>query len=154
LIIPPEIAAKLSGKTTDALGIQQLRSALPANLVPEWFVDMLRECRLSGVMFSISKEEDVSGLGADVIWLSTDQIISEAFEAEPGISVTPLGLLPIGDCAIGSGDPYFLDLRHNSDDPQVVRVPHDYAVEQPYPLQNIEVVCPTLSAFFSKAVIK
>ena len=140
-----EIANDLYGACATDDDIRFLRSRLPPALVPDWLVNMLREYRLAGVCLSLSKEHDKSGLGANAIWLTPRQIVSEARDAEPGISVLSSGFLPIGACATGSGDPYFLDLREISKDPSVVRIPHDYGGRGSYPLDRIEVVTSSLS---------
>jgi hypothetical protein len=114
----------------------------------------LREHKLAKSYFTLSKKRDKSGLRADVIWMTPAQIVSENCEAEPGISVLTLGFLPIGSCATGSGDPYFLDLRQDSNDPPVVRVPHDYALESPYPIDRVELVSSSLSEFFHNAHVR
>jgi hypothetical protein len=145
------IATDLHGALATDDDIHLLRSRLPAVLTPDWLINILREYRLAGVCFSLSKEHDRSGLGADVIWLTPEQIASESLDVEPGISVLPYGLLSIGACATGSGDPYFLDLRQVSSDPPVVRVPHDYSGRGPYLLNKVEVVSSSLSQFIANA---
>jgi hypothetical protein len=112
---------------------------------------MLSKNGLAGICFSLDASHDVSGFGAELLWLTPAQIVSEATKCEPGLSVAPLGYIPIGGCAEGSGDPYFLDLRTGSQDPPLVRIPHDFAVTRPYPVDRVELVTNTLSTFFSKA---
>jgi hypothetical protein len=147
-------ADDLDGVAATDSDIQILRSHLPDNLTPDWLASLLREHKLAEAYFSLSADDDQSGLGADVIWLTARQMASEACEAEPGISVHPLGFLPIGACATGSGDPYFLDLRQGSNDPPVVRIPHDFAGGDSYPLDRIELVAESLSAFFGKGLTR
>jgi len=146
-----KIAVKLRGASASDGDIQLLKSRLPRALVPDWFIQLVTDYKLAGACFSLNKEDDDSKLGAKIIWLSAEQIVSEAIDVEPGISVLSSGFLPIGACGLGSGDPYFLDLRRSSNDPPLVRIPHDYAAIHPYPLERVEVVTPTLADFFSKA---
>jgi hypothetical protein len=146
-----EIANDLRGASAADSDIRLLRSRLPNSLVPNWLVNLLEGYKLAGVCFSLSSDSDNSGLGAEVIWLTPEQIVSETTDSEPGRSVVASQFLPIGACAIGSGDPYFLDLREASNDPPVVRVPHDYAGGSSYPLERVEVVSPRLSDFFRNA---
>jgi hypothetical protein len=142
------IAEDLRGTSATDHDIGFLRSRLPLLLTPDWLMSILKEYRLAGTCFALSEEQDKSGLGATVNWLTPEGIASESCDLEPGISVLSSGFIPIGGCAEGSGDQYFLDLRLASGDPPVVRVPHDYAVYQPYPLDKIEVVSSSLSEFF------
>ena len=150
-LVLKKIALQLHGATATDDDIRFLRSSFHESLVPDWFAALLRKNRLAGVNFSLSQEDDKSKLGARVLWLTPMQIVSEATECQPGISVVPLGFIPFGACAEGSGDPYFLDMRGATNDPPVVRIPHDYAVHVPYPLDRIELVAESLSSFLGKA---
>lgn len=118
-----------------------LQESLPRG-VPDWFLDIMCQFALCGSEFELSERDDQSGLGASLGWLKPEGILSEAKDYQPGISVHNVGFLPFGSDLTGSGDPYFLDLREESDDPMVVRVPHDFAVEREYPLDKVEPVCP------------
>ena len=150
-LVLKDIAQNLRGSAATEEDVRLLTSRLHESLVPGWFVALLRENRLAGVCLSLSENDDKSRLGADVIWLTPTQIVSEATECQPGTSVVPLGYIPVGGCAQGSGDPYFLDMRAATDDPPVVRVPHDFAGQGPYPLHRVELVAETLSNFLGKA---
>ena len=147
------ISDALHGTKATSSDIEFLTNSVPNNLMPNWLVSLLSKYKLAGTEFSLNPKDDQSGFGAEVIWLTPMQLVSEAYDSEPGTSVRPLGLLPIGACAIGSGDPYFLDLRVTSNDPPVVRVPHDYAGRGVYPLEKIELVASSLSHFFGAARI-
>jgi hypothetical protein len=150
-LVMKDISKGLRGAAATADDIDLLRLHLGVNLLPEWFVLLLQNNRLAGVEFSLEEGDDMSRLGAEVFWLAPAQVVSESTECQPGLSVVPLGYIPVGACAEGSGDPYFLDMREGSNDPPLVRVPHEFAVGKPYPLDRIELVTETLSAFFSKA---
>src|SRR5258708_11292396 len=145
------IGANLSGTCATDVGISFLRSRLPANLTPDWLMKLLSAHALAGTSFSLSEDHDKSGIGAEVLWLRPEQIVSECIECQPGKSVLSFGFLAIGACEFGSGDPYFLDLRSSSSDPPLVRVAHDYARAQPYPLERIEIVSSSLSDLFRHA---
>ena len=147
------IDGELYGAVAAANEVRLLKEGLPDALVPGWLVELLTRHKLSGCCFSLGEEDDDSGLGAEVIWKTPEDMVAEARDYYPGISVVDLGFLPIGSCAIGSGDPYMLDLRRASSDPPVVRVPHESAVQEPYPLEDIELVCPSLSEFFRRAKV-
>ena len=147
-------AGNLGGVAATDVDIQVLQTWLPIKLLPNWLTSLLREHELAGAYFSLSEGDDRSGLGASVIWLTAVQMASEARETEPGMSVVHLGFLPIGACAVGSGDPYFLDLRQGSSDPPIVRIPHDFAGGDSYPLNRIELVAESLSAFFRKGLTR
>src|SRR5436309_1737426 len=96
-----KIAKDLHGASASDDDILLLRSELPPRLRPDWLLSMLKDYKLAGVRLSLTKEHDRSGLGADLIWLSPRQIVSETRDSEPGISVVSFGFLPIGACAIG-----------------------------------------------------
>jgi hypothetical protein len=145
------IAQILRGSAATEEDVRLLRSRLNTSLVPDWFVALLRENRLAGVSFSLAEYDDESKFGAELLWLTPTQIVSEATECQPGTSVVPLGYIPVAGCAEGSGDPYFLDMRAAANDPPLVRIPDDFAGKGPYPLDRIELVTETLSKFLSKA---
>lgn len=128
-----------------------LTSRLGSRLTPEWLLSLLKTYALAGECFDLPSDADASGLGVTLLWLTPSQMASEAIESEPGMSVASLGFIPIGACAEGSGDPYFLDLRQGGADPPLVRIPHNFAVQQPYPLDRIEIVTGRLSEFFTRA---
>jgi hypothetical protein len=147
------IAEELSGSTAAPADIRMLRDRLPPKLLPDWLVDALQRYKLAGTEFDLTEAQDLSGLGADVRWLPARQMIGEACDLEPGATILRSGFLPFGGCAIGTGDPFFFDLRDGSRNPPIVRVPHDYAGGETYPLDAIELVSPSLSAFLATAQI-
>ena len=147
------IRPNLRGTRATDGDIHFLKAQLPVSLTPGWLMAILREHPLAGVGFSLSTDDDESGIGAEVRWLTPEQMVSENVECEPGRSVLSYGFLAIGACAEGSGDPYFLDLSNPSDDPPLVRIPHDYAVSAPYPRDKIEVVTSSMSEFFRNSSI-
>jgi hypothetical protein len=147
------IADDLDGVTATESDIRLLRSRLPAALVPDWLVDVLERYKLAGTDFRLTEEQDLSGLGADVMWLSAKHMVGEACDLEPGVTIVRSGFLPFGGCGAGSGDPFFFDLRNGSNNPPVVRVPHDYAGGESYPLDAIELVAPSLTTFLKTAEI-
>jgi len=142
------ISPNLRGTRATDGDIHFLKSRLPSSLTPDWLMAILRGRALAGVGFSLNEDRDESGIGAEIIWLTPAQIVSESVECQPGQSVLSYGFLPIGACAEGSGDPYFLDLRNSFDDPALVRVPHDYASSGPYPREKIDIVTSSMSEFF------
>jgi hypothetical protein len=147
------IADELPGSTATEEDVRQLRTRLPAALVPDWLTNVLRRYRLAGTEFDLTEAQDLSGLGAEVRWLPVKHMIGEACDLEPGFTVVRAGFIPFGGCAIGTGDPFFFDMRGGSNDPPVVRVPHDYAGGETYPLDAIELVAPNLSEFLKTAKI-
>jgi hypothetical protein len=115
---------------------------------------MLKRYNLAGASFELGEDQDLSKLGAYVLWLPAGEMLVEAIECEPGMTVVRSGFLPFGSCSVGSGDPYFFDMRQGAHDPPVVRIPHDYAGGKSYPLNRVELVLPSLSKFFSIAAVE
>jgi hypothetical protein len=150
------MADHLHGATASGGDIQMLMTRLGTSLVPDWLASLLKEYKLAGTEFSLSADDDRSSLGADVLWLTPAQMASESCECQPGLSLRGLAFVPIGACATGSGDYYYLDLRDDSFDPPVVRIPHDFAGEGPasYPLERIELVAQRLSEFFRNGMTR
>lgn len=153
IIAAENVTSRLNGKCATVTEMERLRARLPGELFPHWLGDLFLNHRLIGMHFSLDETKDPTGLGVSLIWMSPEQMFSEALEAEPGRSVISKGFVPIGLCATGSGDPYFLDLRSVTDDPPIVRVPHEFATEVEYPEQSIEPVGLSLSEFILKSEI-
>lgn len=142
---------ELRGKKTSMEEVEMLKTALPA--LPSWFLDIIAGYPLCGASFFLNDELDQSGLGAELSWMKPSHIIEEAVRAEPGKSVLGLGYIPFGSDLSGGGDPYFLAVTISECDPPVVRVPHDYAVQSPYPIDEIELVSPALSQFIRSSSV-
>ena len=148
------LPAQLHGTRFSEKDIQLLHDRFPSQMIPNWFSILLREAPLAGQYFELDEAADHSGLGANLQWLTAEQMVSEAFDFEPGASAVPLGFFPIGQCAIGSGDPYFLDMRVATEDPPVVRLLHEaarYEGEMPY--HGIELVASSLSDLLLQATL-
>jgi hypothetical protein len=148
------IRAKLSGHVVDDDEFIVLRDAVSGKLLPLWFVIMMKTYPLAGTNFLLSDERDESELGVDMLWLDPSQMADECSNAFPGIAAAKLGYLPIGVCLEGSGDPYFA-LITASDDPPMVRVPHEAVhPDGELDVERAEVVSQTLSNFFKHAEIE
>ena len=145
--------ADLCGKAVRQSDALELQKKFAPKLAPDWYLELITSYPLCGAGFELSEGEDLSGLGALLEWMSPAFTLEEALDTEPGRSVLRFGYLPFGTDLTGGGDPYFLDLSQERDDPPVVRIPHDYAVTQPYPLENIELVAEHLSTFLALSTI-
>lgn len=121
----------------------------PMLLLPNWFINMLSDYPLIGVNFTLSEVLDESGFGVDMAWLSPMEMVEEALDLYPGIAAIQLGYLPIGSCLLGSGDPYFLKMTSDNDDPPLVRIPHNILDKnEKIDESKIEQICFSLSRFF------
>ncbi|MCQ1780415.1 hypothetical protein NOJ05_24655 [Neorhizobium galegae] len=135
---------------------RRLSSTFTGGRTLEAFAELLQSYRLCQTKFALSEDHDVSGLGAELQWMTPDQIVDEALRAYPGKVVTKMGYLPVAMCLIGSGDYYYINLSASDpDDPPLVRVPHE-GVTSPdaYAEEQIEVVSETLSKFFRDAQLE
>src|SRR5687767_11332163 len=94
--------------------------------LPPALAKLLTSTPLVGLNLVLDDEQDESGLGADLRWMTAEEMIDEAKNVYPGIAAVPLGFLPVGICLEGSGDPYFIRLK----DGAVVRIPHDAVDEE------------------------
>jgi hypothetical protein len=150
-----KIRGSLKGSLTSSSDAQMLVDRLPDGLVPAWLVKAMCDYPLAGTSFELTEGNDESGLGADLQWFSPKMMLEEALQFYPGISVLPLGYLPVAGCLLGSGDPYFLRVRDAKiSDAVLVRVPHDFAIGDPYPEELIEVVASSLSKFLQLAAVE
>ena len=69
------IADELYGTTATANDIRLMRERLSPTLVPNWLAEALQRYKLAGTSFNLTDEQDLSGLGADVIWFTPKQMI-------------------------------------------------------------------------------
>ncbi|MDP4259910.1 MAG: hypothetical protein Q8937_16910 [Bacteroidota bacterium] len=94
------------------------------------YIDLVKNCRIIEQQFYIAADQDRSGMGVQMQWLTPNEQIQESFQSYPGIIVTKKDFLPIGACLAGSGDPYFLKIENNKWN--IYRVLHDFAVDGKY----------------------
>jgi hypothetical protein len=121
--------------------------------IPEWLIGVFRTKNLVGIICEIQRQHDPTGLGVDLRWMDPQGMILESFEAYPGIAALQKGYIPIGDCLIGSGDPYFVDVT-GSANPPLVRIRHDELTEdQELSPRSVEQVCESLTRLFEIAMI-
>ena len=145
-----EIAHRLGGKVTTDTELNQLRNELGEEIVPLWFVQIMKRFALAGADFSLTEDRDLSKMGVQMRWLDCKEILEEARDIYPGKAAVRLGYLPIGGCLEGSGDPYFIFTLESSD-PPLVRIPHDIVDNSGQINQeDIEVVSNSLSDFFAE----
>jgi hypothetical protein len=106
-----------NGRVLVAAEVAWLRGQLDE--VPPALVDFLTHHPVVGAIMEL--DVDLSDLYGCVKWMSPELMVEEATRFQPGLAARTCGLLPIGACQDGSGDPYFFRAR----DGAVVRVPHD-----------------------------
>ena len=147
-----ERKAELTGHRIDADEAALLAAGVATPLPPRltrWMLDY----KLCGTEFALGEDEEESGLGVEMQWLTPAQMVSEAVDAYPGILAVPAGYLPVGMCLTGSGDPYVL--AGAGDDPPLVRIPHEAAAgAERLDLARIERVAERLSDFLRAAEIE
>jgi len=138
----------LGGRVLTSDELRQLATNVRVT-IPTPLAALLTSEALVGLVFGLSEAQDESGLGADFKWMTCAEMIDEANEAFPGILAVRCGFLPIGQCLVGSGDPYFLRLS----DGAVVRIPHDAARGAVLDCQQVEQVMPSIPALLNMADI-
>ena len=67
-----------------------LRQQLPPELCPEWLVEFLKSCPIIGTTIELSEEDDLSGQGAEMLWMPAHQIVDEMVNASPVGATGPL----------------------------------------------------------------
>lgn len=134
-----KIETELCGDYMSLSQAIKLRNKLGVKLFPQWLESVFRSFKLSKTCFTIKKKDDLSGLGAELFWLSPDQILEEAFMMQPGIAVVQKGFIPVGGCLIGTGDPYFLKMEYTTslETTLLVRIPHDFVYSEVDAIENV-----------------
>jgi len=136
--------ADLHGRRATSNELKLMKALSPS--IADWCISLMGAFDVIGSEVLVEPANDPSGLGVEFRWMTPEQIVSEATQSQPGIAAGQHGLTPIGLCLSGSGDPYFMNTLE-SDNPAVVRVPHEAVHEGELDLDAIEVVSPSLSAF-------
>ena len=113
---------ELTGRVIRAAEVELLASRLNGQI--GWLLDLMRKHPLIGSEFTLTRQQDLSGLGVRLRWMTPKHMIEEAFDSFPGIAAFPLGFIPLGTCMVGSGNPYFVKAQAGTDTP-LVRIPHD-----------------------------
>ncbi len=139
--------ARLPGRRATPAELELLKSQL-SPLLADWCISMMGTYDVIGCEVLIAPDDDPTGLGVEFRWMTPQQIISETTESQPGIAASQHGFTAIGLCLSGSGDPYFINTLE-SDNPPVVRVPHEAVHNEELDLSAIEVVSPSLSTFLT-----
>ncbi|WP_323756071.1 hypothetical protein [Roseivirga sp.] len=101
------------------------------NTHPKHWLDFLKTNGLNGLEIEIPESKDLSELGASFKIMNEKESIDEMLNFYPSIIVKHQNYIPIGNCCVGSGDPYFI----NSDDGpngKLYRVYHDEVIDETY----------------------
>ncbi len=117
--------------------------------VPSSLASLLTSRPLVGLTLELDEDDDESGLGAELRWMTANEMIDEATNAYPGIAAVRHGFLPVGICLVGTGDPYFLRLR----DGAVVRIPHDAVSQDELDVDRVEQVAPSVEHLVKAAAL-
>ena len=100
-------------------------------MYPEHWAKFIQQHDLVGRQVYIPEENDLSGLGAELELFGEELSRKEAEEFYPGIAVASEGFIPVAQCLIGSGDPYFINSRDGFSGP-LYRVYHDAVAGKTY----------------------
>jgi hypothetical protein len=129
-----------------------LTTLLPESLAPRHLLDLLQRYPLIGGVFELKAEDDESGSGVAMQWMSPGDTIQEMLHSMPGQLAAREGYLAFGTCLEGSGDPYFLKLDgENTYDPAVYRIYHEAGVRAHLTADDCVRVAATLSQFIATA---
>lgn len=110
----------------------------------------MAEYPLANSNLTLEESADESGLGVVMRWLLASDVIDEAQNAYPGIAASRNGYFPVGECLLGTGDPYFI--RSGSGESGLYRIPHTAVDENGILVEDrIERVSPSVEAFLRNA---
>lgn len=138
----------LGGRTLTAEEIRWVQ-AETGLAVPAPLVLLLTSRPLVGLTLVLSEQADESRFGAELRWMTAEQMVDEATGAYPGIPAASRGFLPVGICLEGTGNPYFLRLG----DGAIVRIPHDAATEDDLDGSQVDLVARSIEALVDAAEV-
>ena len=98
---------------------------------PSHWAQFLAENNLVHKELSIPEQADLSGLGIELKFYSEEDSKKEMQEFYPGIVVSPDGFVAVASCSLGSGDPYFVNIKDGADGP-LYRIYHDEVTPNSY----------------------
>ncbi len=90
---------------------------------PHW-LQFLQSEGFVGRETTIPEVDDLSGVGAEIAWLTEGDSRYERDQLYPGLGVKKDGYVPVGGCSIGTGDPYFIREQDGVGGP-LYRIYHD-----------------------------
>jgi len=94
-------------------------------VIPQYWLDFLHSNSLSKKSATIPEKADLSELnGGSLSFFSEERVIEEATDYYPGLAVSKFGYVPVASCALGSGDPYFINSNDGTGGP-LYRIYHD-----------------------------
>lgn len=137
---------KYKGKTLQELEQKEISKVFE---LPENLKVFLKDNAVIGVNYILDEEIDLSGLGVDMIWMNSKQMISEVTEVHPGIEAIQSGYIPIGVCLEGTGDNYY----YNQLDGSIVRIPHDAVKNDILLKDRVEKISNDIKTFIDNAEI-
>jgi len=98
---------------------------------PQTYRRFVEQHALAGKEIEISADADLSRVGASLKLCDEAAAKSEANDFYPGLIAKADGYVPIGECLIGSGDPYFISVHDEQPGP-VYRIYHDSVLDAGY----------------------
>ena len=98
---------------------------------PEYWQAFVSAHDLAGASACVDEEHDLSGLGADLAFLTEAQANEELTLCWPGIGVAADGYIPVAWCSEGSGDYYYINGNDGANGP-LYRIYHDSVGPQGY----------------------
>ena len=104
-------------------------------MLPGYWRQFVEDHKLVGRSASISEDSDLSGLGAEMQFLTAAQSDDELENAWPGIGVAGDGYMPVAWCALGSGDYYYINSSDGPNGP-LYRIYHDAVGPDGYDAQS------------------
>lgn len=93
-------------------------------MFPAYWQSFLDQYSLTGKMASVPEDVDMTGHGAELTFMAPNESKQEAEDFYPGIAVVADGYVPVGNCEIGTGDPYFINSNDGPNGP-LYRIYHE-----------------------------
>lgn len=130
------------------LDIENVKRQLPPNTMPAWYEELLIKTPVADTGFAYKTSSRIYHM----LWMSCDTMLRE-LAGIPACVAIRYGYLPFAECHTGSGDPYFLEILRETEDPPVVQIYHDMHLYIPAP-KSMRRICNHLSTLLEGSVLE
>lgn len=108
--------------------------------IPKYWIEFINNQQLRGREIEIPESVDLSNVGACIEIMQEKDCEIEMKDLYPGLVVVKDNFIPVGNCSLGTGDPYFININEGPNG-KLYRIYHDEVFDENYDqAQAIDIV--------------